>query len=136
MIVLDSDAAISVVLGTDEGLALQAFALEGEKVLAPALFHAEFSHALEKYVRGDRFLIDVALELYQKGVALIDEFVTEESLALEALHEAARLKHSSYDMFYFVLARRLGATLFTLDKKLMHLCEENGVECIHRVTLE
>lgn len=36
-------------------------------------------------------------------------------------------------MFYFMLARRLGATLFTLDRKLMALCEENGVDCVGEV---
>ena len=33
-------------------------------------------------------------------------------------------------MFYFVLARRFGATLFTLDRKLIRLCEEQGVQCV------
>jgi hypothetical protein len=30
-----------------------------------------------------------------------------------------------------VLARRSGGTLFSCDKKLVKLCEENGVDCIH-----
>ena len=35
-----------------------------------------------------------------------------------------------YGMFYFVLARRTGGTLFTVDRKLMKLCRDNGVNCI------
>ena len=33
-------------------------------------------------------------------------------------------------MFYFVLARRTGGTLFTTDRKLMKLCLDNGVNCV------
>ena len=46
-----------------------------------------------------------------------------------------RLEHSSYDMVYFILARRTGATLFTLDKKLIELCLNNGVDCLYKTTL-
>lgn len=48
----------------------------------------------------------------------------------EALTEAVRLRRPVYDMVYFVLARRLGATLFTLDKRLQALCIDNGVNCV------
>ena len=41
-----------------------------------------------------------------------------------------RCKHKASDLYYFVLARRLGATLFTLDKKLQALCAQNGVNCL------
>ena len=36
--------------------------------------------------------------------------------------EAMRLDHPVYGLLYFVLARREGATLFTLDQKLQGLC--------------
>ena len=63
-------------------------------------------------------------------LGLVDQFVDDSSLWMEAMGESLRLGHSSYDMFYFALARRLGATLFTLDKKLQKLCAANGVNCI------
>ena len=36
-------------------------------------------------------------------------------------------------MLYFVLARRTAGTLFTLDKKLVGLCERSGVSSIDLV---
>ena len=48
----------------------------------------------------------------------------------EALIEAIRLDHPVYDLLYLVLARREGATLFTLDQKLQNLCLDNGVNCV------
>lgn len=50
-------------------------------------------------------------------------------LEAEILHESLRLDHSSYDLAYLVLARRTGATLFTLDGKLADACERCGVSC-------
>ncbi len=58
------------------------------------------------------------------------EFRDDASLWTEALTESLRLDHSSYDLFYLVLARREGATLFTLDRKLQKLCDKNGVNAI------
>ena len=58
-----------------------------------------------------------------------------EGYATEVFGEACRLGHSVYDVFYFVLARRLGATLFTEDRRLIELCEQNGVDCVHILDL-
>lgn len=44
--------------------------------------------------------------------------------------ESLRLGHSSYDLFYLVLARRTGATLFTLDKKMQELALDAGINSI------
>lgn len=60
---------------------------------------------------------------------LIDEFVDDGSLIAEALSEAIRLKHSVYDMLYYVLARRNSATLLTKNAKLQKLCARTGVSC-------
>ena len=50
--------------------------------------------------------------------------------------ESVRLGHSSYDLFYVVLARRTGATLFTLDKKLQDLSLSLGVNSVWLTKLE
>ena len=65
-----------------------------------------------------------------ESTALVNEYYSIQELQEEVLSESIRLDHSSYDMFYFVLARRFGATLFTLDRKLIRLCEEQGVQCV------
>ena len=65
----------------------------------------------------------------------MDEIIPIRSLMREVVSESVRLGHPVYDIFYFVLARRLGATLFTLDKRLIKLCEQEGVDCIHKESL-
>ena len=72
-----------------------------------------------------------AMTLMRDAVALVNTFAPIRENYIEAYHEALRLKHSVYDMLYLTLARRNGATLVTLDEKLMHLCEDHGVDCIH-----
>lgn len=68
-------------------------------------------------------------------LALVDEFHPIADLQTEALRESIRLDHSTYDLFYFVLARRTGATLFTLDRSLMRLCQQHGVDCVGEIEL-
>lgn len=130
MIVLDANAAVAIALGTEDGGALKALRLEEELIVAPQLLHAEVAHALTKYVRGGYCDAAEAVAVGRDAMALIDEYYEDALLWTEALTESARLGHSAYDLFYLVLARRLGATLFTLDRKLQALCTANGVSCL------
>ncbi|MEC4176228.1 type II toxin-antitoxin system VapC family toxin [Adlercreutzia sp. R7] len=130
MIVLDANAAVAIALGTEDGGALKALQLEEELIAAPQLLHAEVAHVLTKYVRGGYCDAAEAVAVGRDAMALVDEYYEDASLWTEALTESVRLGHSSYDLFYLVLARRLGATLFTLDRKLQALCAANGVSCL------
>lgn len=130
MIVLDCSAAVEMVRGTEPGNALRSLILEGEWVIAPEIFHAELANTLWKYVRIGSLKRAEAFEYLRRAQSLIEEFTRMKDLAPEALAEAARLHHPAYDMFYFVLARRNAATLMTTDKKLMRLCEEQGIDYV------
>lgn len=131
MIVLDCNAAVGMAMGTPDGKALRTLALEGELVIAPSLFYAELANVLGKYVRGGYFGRDLAQKYAQSALALVSHFEDVKSLWGEAMVESARLNHNAQDLFYFILARRTGSTLFTLDKKLQSLCLENGVNCVY-----
>ena len=61
---------------------------------------------------------------------LVDSYSDTSELAVEALHEAVRLNHTVYDLYYIVLARRNGAVLLTVDEKLKNVCTDCGVEVI------
>ena len=130
MIVLDANAAVAMVLGTEEGDALRMLMLEGEKAIAPDLFCSEVSNVFWQYRRSDKLGEDEARLASEYALSLVDEMRPAAPLMVEALNEAMRLEHPVYDMLYFVLARREGATLLTLDKKLVGLCQENGVNCV------
>lgn len=136
MLVLDASAAVAMVLDTPEGRALRELVLKGERTGAPRLFCVEVTNALWKYANAGVIDSASAKALTKAALSLIDEFYGEHDLAVEVLAEALRLRHSTNDIFYLVLARRLDATLFTLDKKLRALCEETGVSCVHLIELD
>ena len=58
----------------------------------------------------------------------MDEFHDISENNHESLMESVRLNHSSYDMLYFTLARRTGALLLTVDKKLISLAKKENIE--------
>ena len=130
MIVLDPCAACEMARRTEEGLALWSLLIEEEDVVSCNIMTAELISIVRKLRRKGSITPSVAYGLYHKAQAIVDEFYPIEELQDEVLSESIRLDHSAYDMFYFVLARRLGATLFTLDRKLMNLCADNGVNCV------
>lgn len=130
MIVLDSSAACDMVRKTEEGMAFRALMLSEEKVISCELLRAEVVSIFRKLCRHGFIPIEKVQSFLTESTALVNEYYSIQELQDEVLSESIRLDHSSYDMFYFVLARRFGATLFTLDRKLIRLCEEQGVQCV------
>lgn len=130
MIVMDANAALAISMGLDVGDALGLLKQENEEIVAPSLINSEVAHALSKYIQGGYLSLEDATTCGRDALLLVDRFIDDGSLWVEALGESIRMNHSSYDMFYFLLARREGATLFTLDQKLQKLCTKNGVNCI------
>ena len=130
MIVLDCSAAIEIVRDTAIGKTFCRLIKPDELVVAPALLNAEFIHAIGKYVRAGTVGMKEATQYIGKIPLLVDEFVDDRHLAVDAFRESMHLGLSSYDVLYFVLARRLGATLLSLDKRLINACLESGVDCI------
>ena len=135
MLVLDCSAAIAIVLETSEGAALASLMGKNEKVISPQLFVAELDSALSKYIKSGDLDLLLAHDLLDQAMDLIDEFVDMRENYIEAFDEGLRNNHSTYDMFYLTLARRSGATLFTLDYRLIALCERLKIDCVHIDTL-
>ena len=128
MVVLDASVGTGIAREDPRALGFKSLILKDEKVVAPSLYQAEVSHVFSKYFRGGYIDADLAKSYAAKAVGLIDEFVDMQDMVAEVTREACRLRHSAYDMFYLVLARRRGATLLTLDKRLAKLADEAGVE--------
>lgn len=137
MIVLDASAAVSMVRRTEEGKALVAMMelLEEDVVISCDLFRAEVRNAFWQYVRAGIMDYQGACDCSHDALQLVDGFVSIEELADEAFSEAVHYNHAIYDMLYLCLARRHGATLFTLDRRLAALCDETHVECVELVKL-
>jgi predicted nucleic acid-binding protein len=92
------------------------------------LYKAEVANTYWKYVKANLISKDIGMELLQLTQALVDEYVDIGENNTEAYNESIRLHHSAYDMLYFTLARRAGAVLLTLDKSLLELCVNEGVD--------
>lgn len=135
MIVLDASAAMAMVARTEKGKALSALALEGELMIAPDLYQSEVANACWKACVFGSMPQETAREALAAAVELVDEYWPVLDLLTEAYDEACFNHHPVYDMVYLVLARRTGATLFTLDKKLVRLCEQMRVNAVSEVGL-
>ena len=62
---------------------------------------------------------------------MIDNFIEGKELWKEALGDGIKHKHSIYDMYYLVLARRHNAVLITCDGALARLCRKLKIELCH-----
>ena len=136
MLVLDSSAAVAMTFERPFGEKIRGLMFRDEKVIAPELFLAEMAHVIEKYVHGGCIDAPTGVTLLDKATNLVDELIPMSSLAQEVLSESLRLGHSSYDLFYLVLARRNAATRCTLDRRLQGLCLKNGVSCVCGLDVE
>jgi predicted nucleic acid-binding protein len=96
-------------------------------VFAPALVQAEAANALWKYVKSGQLEREEAIILLERALALVDDLVEKRGLASEALVAAATYDHPVYDMFYAVLARRLGCPVITLDRRFVKILEKMRV---------
>ncbi len=130
MIVLDASAAIEMARQTENGLGLRDMISDNEEDISCSLFGAEAASVVRKLKRTEQLSDEDTQACYDDALGLVDRFHATEELQHEAFREAASLDRSVYDMFYFVLARRTGATLFFTDQKLLDLCAENGVDSI------
>jgi predicted nucleic acid-binding protein len=131
--VLDSNAAIEVVLKREKGGLFRHFIESSEKIITSEFFRIETANVLRKYYKGGYIKREDCHRLLELSENLIDEFVPIAENNLEALHEAIRLDYSAYDMLYLTIARRTGAILLTLDKPLNAIAKKEGIETGNRL---
>lgn len=130
MIVMDASAAVEITRSTEKGHALLSLIEPDEIIVAPSWFQAEVANVFWKYVHAGLMDKETATERLMLCEALISKFIPIDEFKREAFFEAINQDHSFYDMVYLCLARRNGATLFTLDKQLIDICIKAKVNCI------
>jgi predicted nucleic acid-binding protein len=126
-VVLDASAALAAVLGQGPGPAVLDVLSGAAVVIAPDLFPAEVTSGLWKYISVNQLTLREASERLDEVLKLVDRFHPSAELAQEVLREASARRHSVYDMCYGVLARREGAGLLTIDRKLQKVVIAMGV---------
>ena len=128
IVVLDCSAAIEIVLKRENGKRLGEIVGTAEKTLSSELFRIEAANVISKYYRGNYIKKSDCDKILELAESLVDEFIPIKENSLESMHEAIRLSHSAYDMLYLTLARRIGATLVTLDRRLNTIAKKEGID--------
>jgi predicted nucleic acid-binding protein len=131
-IVLDTSAALEVVLHRPLAKRFLDRLFIADRVLSSELFRAEAANVVAKYVKSGRLSAEDSSEAFSFCIGMVDEYVPIEENETESFSESVRLGHDAYDMLYFTLARRNGAVLLTCDKRLGDICKREGVYCISR----
>lgn len=129
-IVLDANAGIEIILNRSKSSLLKEYITKCQKVISSDLYKAEITNTLWQYIKAGLLSKENGNSLLNLASDLVDEYYDINENNTESLIESVRLNHSSYDMLYFTLARRTGAVLMTLDKKLLKLSEKEGIETV------
>ena len=126
--VLDTSAAVEVVLQREKADLLAEYLVEADWVIAPTLFISEVTNVFWKYCQRTDLSQQECEQGLERAVALPDDFINEQELFREAFKLSCILNHSAYDIMYLIAARRNNAVLLTLDKKLIRNARECAVE--------
>lgn len=125
--VLDTSAAVELVLQRESADRFSELLARADLVVAPNLLIAEATNVFWKYQKIADYPYDDCERAIEQIISLPDEYVSEKELYREAFSLGCMLNHSVYDMIFLVLARRNGARLLTMDKKLITAAEKAGV---------
>lgn len=124
IIVLDTSAAIEILLQKEESDKYTREISEADTVIAPELYISEITNVAWKYQKIAKFKHEDCYSLAEDGINLVDQFINTKELWKEALREAMNNDQTAYDCQYLVCARRNDGTLLTKDQKLKKLCRK------------
>ena len=130
IIILDTSAAIDLILGKGEIELYKNTIEKADTVIAPEIYLSEITNVAWKYNKIANFTHEESLNLAEDGINLIDQFVPVKDLWKESLREAMNNDHPVYDCLYVICARRNDGILLSKDKKLIKLCEELKVKTL------
>ena len=120
-LVLDTSAAVNIVLQTSLAPTLMTILEQADRVIAPGLMHSELGSTLWKAVRFSGMDTAQAMNHYEDAIALVDEFIVDETLMRLAIRNAVLHAHPVYDMVFVAAAQQHGCSLLSVDRKLIAL---------------
>ena len=130
IVVLDTSAAIEILLNKEESEKFKQEILKADTVISPELYVSEITNLSWKYNKIAKFKHDECYSMAEDGINLIDQFIDTKELWKEALREAINNDQSVYDCQYLICARRNDAVLLTKDQKLKKLCHKLTIETL------
>jgi predicted nucleic acid-binding protein len=127
IVVLDASAAIEIALQKESAQSFENSLLSADLVLAPDTYPSEITNVFWKYAHFsgmDRSACERGIDYC---LDLIDDYIDTKSICREVFFESLNREHSSYDLFYLIVARRHAGTLITRDKKMISIAQQLGI---------
>jgi predicted nucleic acid-binding protein len=128
IVVLDTSAAIEVVLNRANAGQFQETLAEADWVLSLDLFIPEITNIFLKYHQFEGLPVDVCEDSLDRAIRLVDDFEPTTDLYREAFALSCQTNCSIYDSMMLILARRKNAVLLTADEKLRGVAEELSIK--------
>ena len=129
-IVLDTSAAIDIILRAPGSENLDRAVRESEWIEAPDLMIAEAANVCWKRHRNGLMRLEQCETMLTETIALPDLFIPAADLYSEAFALAVSAQRAVYDMFFLVLARRSNAVLVTIDKGLTAFAAQHHIKTL------
>jgi len=120
VIVVDANVAIKWVVEQTNFERAREIVERGTEMLVPAMFVAEITSTLWRYVRTSQITAGQARVGVASILAQISFIEEDADLAEEALSVGVELNYAPYDCFYLVLAMRRDAPFVTADGRLIN----------------
>jgi len=130
IIVLDTSAAIEIVLQRSHAISFGENVAQADCVIAPTLFISEVTNVFWKYYVFKDMPLELCEQAIDGAVSLPDEFISEKDLYKEAFQLGCLTQKPIYDMYFLVLARRNNGYLVTLDNSLKEVAKKNSIRLI------
>jgi predicted nucleic acid-binding protein len=126
--VIDVSGIAQILFQTPKKEKFEAILQEASLVLAPDLYVSELSNTLWKYCLKGIYTSEECIQFVEDGLNYVDEYINSKELWKEAFGEGVKNKHSVYDMFYAIIARRNDGVILTNDENLVKICKKNNIK--------
>lgn len=130
IVLLDASAAIEIALNNEKSEIYKNYLEESDLVIAPNIYPSEITNVFWKYANYSK----MPIEICEKGILycldLVDDYLETKNLCIEVFSESIKNKHSAYDLYYLVLARRNNASILSKDKKLKSIAHELKIKVL------
>ena len=130
IVVLDTSAAIEVVLDRAKASRFRQILADTDWVISLDLFIPEITNIFLKYHQFEGLPLDVCEGSLDRAIGLVDTFACSADLYREAFALSGQTNRSVYDSMVLIVARRNNAILLTADEKLEALAKELSIKTL------
>ncbi|MDR0876549.1 MAG: type II toxin-antitoxin system VapC family toxin [Treponema sp.] len=126
--VLDVCGAMEILFQTPKMEKFNNIIVNASMRLSSDLYVPELTNVLWRYWKAGKLSADECSQYIDRGIKLIDRFIDSKSLWEEVFGQSVASKHSVYDLFYAIIARRYNGVLVTNDDELSKICDKLNIQ--------